>query len=164
MYYYKYLLIIDLHFNNLFVHLFIEVGSLEGLSELKHFYWLTMMNSKISHVPFKPDILRPKNLNTTVLARLMFSVRVISVSDRARHPALPVRLVGHALPAAEAGGGGTLAPASCRTVLPRLCGLLLPVVQPFLSVCLARKHSVSYHFSYTQGWSAESLCRTTKPH
>lgn len=33
--------------------------------------------------------------------------------DRAGHPALPVRLVGDALPAAEAGGGRTFAPASC---------------------------------------------------
>lgn len=55
----------------------------------------------------------------------------LCVSDRARHPALPVRLVGHALPAAEAGGGRTFTPASCRQLLPRVCGLLLSVVRIF---------------------------------
>lgn len=64
-------------------------------------------------------------------------------SDRAGHPALPVRLVGDALPAAEAGGGGTLAPASRRPVLARIRGLHLFVVRSggsggSVAVCLHR--------------------------
>lgn len=49
--------------------------------------------------------------------------------DRVGHPALPVRVVGNAVPAAEAGGGGAVASASCRPVLPRVCGLHLAVVR-----------------------------------
>uniref|UniRef100_A0AAQ4NVQ9 mitogen-activated protein kinase kinase n=1 Tax=Gasterosteus aculeatus aculeatus TaxID=481459 RepID=A0AAQ4NVQ9_GASAC len=49
--------------------------------------------------------------------------------DRAGHPALPLRLVGNAVPAAEAGGGGTVATTSRRAVLPRVRGLLLSVLK-----------------------------------
>ena len=54
-------------------------------------------------------------------------------SDRARHPALPLRLVGDALSAAEAGGGRTFAPASCQPVFPGVCWLHHSVVRLFLS-------------------------------
>lgn len=38
---------------------------------------------------------------------------VVVCSDRAGHPAFPVRLMGNAVPAAEAGGGGTVPSAPC---------------------------------------------------
>lgn len=77
---------------------------------------------------------------------LMFS-RVLCVTDRTRHPALPVRLVGDAVPAAEAGGGGAVAAASCRPVLPRVCGLHLSVV----------RSSVATEGSFERGSSVWSL-------
>lgn len=48
----------------------------------------------------------------------LFVFFVLFGSDRARHPALPVRLVGDTFSAAEAGGGRAFAPASHRPVLP----------------------------------------------
>lgn len=38
-------------------------------------------------------------------------------SDRAVHPALPVRLMGHSVPAAEAGGGGAV-PSAAASLQP----------------------------------------------
>lgn len=49
--------------------------------------------------------------------------------DRVGHSALPVWIVGNPVSAAEAGGGGAFASASCRPVLPRVCGLHLAVVR-----------------------------------
>lgn len=71
-------------------------------------------------------------------------------SDRARHPALPVRLVGHALPAAEAGGGRTFAPASRRPVLPGVRGLHLSVVRlSFPSLALSQLSRTKKHLACT---------------
>lgn len=90
-------------------------------------------------------------------------------SDRTRHPALPVRLVGHPLPAAQAGGGRTFTPASCRPVLPRVCGLQLSVVSLFYCPSV-RKHSgppfYSVHFFFfflNTTWPWEGAGRVAVP-
>lgn len=73
----------------------------------------------------KPFVVLDKVKFTFTIELLFFLSRG---SDRARHPAFSVRLVGDAVPAAEAGSGGTFASTSCRPVLPRVCGLQLSVV------------------------------------
>lgn len=48
---------------------------------------------------------------------------VLSLSpDRAGHSPLPLRVLGHPLPAAQASGGGAVAPAACRPLLQGVCG------------------------------------------
>lgn len=81
-------------------------------------------------------------LVTVVVNKVFLSMWISSLcgSDRARHPALPVRLVGNALPAAEAGGGGAVAAASCWAVLPWLRGLHLSVVR----LCFTPSGCVSF--------------------
>lgn len=57
-------------------------------------------------------------------------------SDRAGHPALSLRLLGDALPAAQAGGGGALTPAAPRALLQGVRGLhgaVVSVAEPGLA-------------------------------
>lgn len=48
--------------------------------------------------------------------------------DRAGHFEIPLRLVGHPVPAAQTGGGRAVSAAARRPFLPRVCRLHLPVV------------------------------------
>lgn len=87
---------------------------------------------KIAYCAFKQTHVITMNLNVKNPSDFLSSSSSLCGSDRARHPPLPVRLVGNALPAAKAGGGRTFTPASCRPVLPGVCGLHLSVVRLFV--------------------------------
>lgn len=59
-----------------------------------------------------------------------------SCVDRVGHPPLPLRVLGHPLPAAQASGRGALTPAACRSLLEGLCGLHSTVVSACSGPCL----------------------------
>lgn len=53
---------------------------------------------------------------------------ILVLLDRAGHFEIPLRLMGHPVPAAQTGGGRAVSTAARRPLLPRVCRLHLPVV------------------------------------
>lgn len=52
----------------------------------------------------------------------------LCLPDRAGHFEIPLRLVGHPVPAAQTGGGRAVSTVARRPFLPKVCRLHLPVV------------------------------------
>lgn len=74
-------------------------------------------------------------------------------ADRAGHFEIPLRLVGHPVPAAQTGGGRAVSAAARRPFLPRICRLHLPVVSAHFAMFELRLKGL-WAFSVILQWNS----------